>query len=243
MTVGTKKHVVVFPMQMWGHTRTMCTLVARMVKLRNVAVTFFTTCGFYDRVSAEIGRDFHPHEQHLQARIRLVALQEGAEVHDSRGVEAAFEDAWLKIVNDEPLVCAKTGTTFETHPGRPSAAILDMFVPNAFEVVRKRSAGAVKVYIWVPVATLSIPMSFGRDFEPQARAEAARRGVSFDSVCLEMYLSKSSDSDGIVRSPCTPPMYAYEAHPQSVCHYFAQSHHPYIWFEYSEFICPIFEAI
>ncbi len=52
----------------------------------------------------------------LHERHRLIALQEGAEVHDSRGVEAAFEDAWLKIVNDEPLVCAKTGTTFEHIP-------------------------------------------------------------------------------------------------------------------------------
>ncbi|KAI0706808.1 UDP-Glycosyltransferase/glycogen phosphorylase [Cerioporus squamosus] len=214
MAVDTKKHIVVFTMQMWGHARTMCTLIARMVKLRNVVVTFFTTCGFYDRVLAEIGRDFNPHEKHLEARIRVIALQEGAEVLDATSLEAAFEQAWVKVINDQPVVCAKTGTTFDAHPVRPSAAVLDMFVPHAFEVVRKLSAGNVKAYIWAPVAMVSVPMLFGRDFEPQARAEAARKGVSFDSVCLEMYLSKSSN-EGIVRTPCTPPMYTYEAHPQS----------------------------
>ena len=50
----------------------MCTLVARMVKLRNVGVTFFTISGFHDRVLAEIRRDFHPNEEHLASRIRRV---------------------------------------------------------------------------------------------------------------------------------------------------------------------------
>ena len=48
----------------------MCTLVARMVKLRNVGVTFFTISEFRDRVLAEIARDFLPTEEQLAARIR-----------------------------------------------------------------------------------------------------------------------------------------------------------------------------
>ncbi|RPD59822.1 UDP-Glycosyltransferase/glycogen phosphorylase [Lentinus tigrinus ALCF2SS1-6] len=212
MTVDTQKHVVVFPTQMWGHCRTMCTLVARMVKLRNVGVTFFTITGFYDRVQAEIARDFQPHEDHLAARIRVIALQDGTDVpHSGSGPDAAFEAAWVKIMNDQPLICAKTGTTHESPRVRPTAAVLDMFVPRAFDVVRKFSAGTVKVYLWVPVATISVPMAFGEDFEQRAQAEAERRGVSYDSVCLEIYLQMRGDP---VRTPCTPPMHHYEAHPQ-----------------------------
>lgn len=50
----------------------MCTLVARIVKLRPVTVTFFTVPSTYDRIQAEIGRDFRPEDQHLLSRIRQV---------------------------------------------------------------------------------------------------------------------------------------------------------------------------
>ena len=92
MTIHTGKHVVLFPVHCWGepgtfplrledlvlsvvssgHTRTMCTLAARFVKLRQVTVTFFTVPAFYDRVRAEIDREFLPGEEHLASRLRLV---------------------------------------------------------------------------------------------------------------------------------------------------------------------------
>ena len=56
----------------------MCTLVARIVKLRSVTVTFFVTSGFYDRVMAEISREFLTGEEHLSTRIRCeVSLKTG----------------------------------------------------------------------------------------------------------------------------------------------------------------------
>ncbi len=38
----------------------MCTLAARLVKLREATVTFFTVPSFYDNVQAEIAREFLP---------------------------------------------------------------------------------------------------------------------------------------------------------------------------------------
>ena len=63
-----------------GHTRTMCTLAARLVKLRPVTVTFFTVPSFFDRVRAEIDREFQPGEEHLASRLRSVdvTLNRGA---------------------------------------------------------------------------------------------------------------------------------------------------------------------
>ena len=53
-----------------GHTRTMCTLAARLVKLRQVTVTFFTVPAFYDRAQAEIAREFAQGEESVASRIR-----------------------------------------------------------------------------------------------------------------------------------------------------------------------------
>ena len=53
-----------------GHARTMCTLAARLVKLRPVTVTFFTVPAFYDRAEAEISREFTQGEDDAASRIR-----------------------------------------------------------------------------------------------------------------------------------------------------------------------------
>ena len=49
----------------------MCTLAARLVKLRPVAVTFFASNSYYDRIKAEVARDFLPGEEHFASRIRF----------------------------------------------------------------------------------------------------------------------------------------------------------------------------
>ena len=48
----------------------MCTLAARLVKLRPVTVTFFTVPTFYDRAEAEISREFTQGEDDAASRIR-----------------------------------------------------------------------------------------------------------------------------------------------------------------------------
>ena len=68
-----------------------------------------------------------------------------------------------------------------------------MFVPRALDAVRKLSAETVKVYLWVPVATLSMPMLFGEDFGERARAEAERTSVPYDSLCLEVRRCQFTD--------------------------------------------------
>ncbi|TBU40966.1 hypothetical protein BD309DRAFT_1021029 [Dichomitus squalens] len=185
MTITTGKHFVVFPMQMWGHTRTMCTLVARMAKLRNVTITFFIISGFYDRVMAEISREFLPGEEYLSARIRVVALQHNKSVAITKDVEAAFEAAYVKMCNGEPLTCAKTGKEIPVHPMRVSVAIIDMFIPDAFEAVRKHTPDTVKVFVWVPVATHSFFFYWAEDHVDSVEASAAQRGISFEEAARE----------------------------------------------------------
>ncbi len=50
----------------------MCTLVARIVKLRPVHVTFLTLPSLHARVQGEVARDFQPGEEHLASRIRYL---------------------------------------------------------------------------------------------------------------------------------------------------------------------------
>ena len=64
---------------------------------------------------------------YIMIAYRVIALQEGGYVRGI-GPDAAFEAAWVKMMNDQPLVCAKTGTTHEPPLVRPSVAILDVSI-------------------------------------------------------------------------------------------------------------------
>ncbi|TFK85643.1 glycosyltransferase family 1 protein [Polyporus arcularius HHB13444] len=198
MTIDTGTHVVMFPVHLWGHTRTLCTLAARLVKLRQLTVTFFTVPTFYARAQAEIAREFAQGEEILASRARLIALEESKGIFDTTVAEASFQIAWDKILGGQPLVCAQTGSQFDPHPVRPSAAVLDAFVGRAFDVVQK--SGNIKAYVWFPAATII----FGRFF-----------GSGPEESLAEVWVSTKGK---LRRDPFAPPMYDYEYHPQDFPH-------------------------
>ncbi|RPD61324.1 UDP-Glycosyltransferase/glycogen phosphorylase [Lentinus tigrinus ALCF2SS1-6] len=206
MTINSGKHVVMFPVHMWGHTRTLCTLAARLVKLGQVTVTFFTVPTFYDRSQAEIAREFAQGDDFPVSRLRLIALEESKEIHDTSGAEASFEIAWSKILGGQPLVCAKTGSQFEPVPVRPSAAVLDLFVRRAFDVVRKTDN--VKAYLWFPAATIGMGLVLGA-------VMAHSRDEETVETLPEIFTSTKGE---LIKGPFAPPMYDYEYHPQEFPH-------------------------
>ncbi|KAI0745748.1 UDP-Glycosyltransferase/glycogen phosphorylase [Earliella scabrosa] len=181
----------------------MCTFVARLAKLRPVIVTYFTAPSNYDRVKAEIARDFLPGEEDLL----VIALDEAGSksIYDTSVIEPAFEKAWVKMFNDEPLQCVKTGRIYE-----PVA----MFFRRSLETVIRLGPSNVKTYNWLPVTTLMFSSLglIGDDPEPFIRAQAESRGVPFDNVALELF---SAATGRVVDDQVNPPIYDWENHPQA----------------------------
>ncbi|RPD68622.1 UDP-Glycosyltransferase/glycogen phosphorylase [Lentinus tigrinus ALCF2SS1-7] len=211
MAANPAKHLVVFPMQMWGHTRSVCTLVARMVKMRPVTVTFFTAASVYERVKAEIARDFEPGQEVSTSHIRLVALESGTDPHDMKTIQVAFAAALEKLLADQPVVCVKTGTSYDPPAVRPSAVMVDSFLYFGFQAARKHR-DVVKVYAWFASSTSVFFGIFAQDLQSLAEEEAARRGVSFETAAFDLVTPLEGK---VIRTPCTPPMHDYEFHPQN----------------------------
>ncbi|KAL1942131.1 hypothetical protein VTO73DRAFT_6661 [Trametes versicolor] len=211
MSAPPYKHLVVFSTHFWGHSRPMCTLVARIVKLRPILITFLTVHSVHSRAVAELARDFQPGEEHLVNRIRVVALDEGTEADETSGAPGVFKAAWDRLCNDQALTCAKTGTRFEALPVRPGVALLDSFAVDAHDIVREISGDTVKVYTWFPLSTNAFYHAFSEDKYPQARAEAARTGRPVLDVAYEMMWRTSG---ALMHSPCFPTIHDYEMHPQ-----------------------------
>ncbi|KAI9067516.1 glycosyltransferase family 1 protein [Trametes sanguinea] len=218
MSVKDAKHIVLVPMIMWGHTRPMCTLAARLVKLRNVIVTMFMSGAFAERVRAEIVKDFEPGEEALLARITLVPLHQSNSPFDSASYEADFLDVWAQFMGGRPLGgYAVDGTPRIVDPSekdRLSGAIVDMFAIRAFrELHGLKERLGMKVFTLFPAAASCLFFWFGEDRVKEAEELAARTNVSFNAAAHELLIVSKGE---LVKSPCLPLMYDYEYHPQSV---------------------------
>ncbi|KAI0823685.1 UDP-Glycosyltransferase/glycogen phosphorylase [Trametes gibbosa] len=211
------KHLVIVPFQGWGHIRPICTLAARIAKLRpSVTITFFTVVMFFDLARAEISRSFEEGDE-AATRVRIIALPQHENPMISAVYEDAFGGAWTKIVAKEPITCAKTGTVHEPLDVIPKQVILDFFAPRTHAFIRG-AAPDVKIHTWYPSAAYSGFYLFGPeslggrgDLLPKAAEEAAATGKPFDVAAAEIF---SKIEGKVIRVPGLPPMYDYEYHPQ-----------------------------
>ncbi|KAH9901483.1 UDP-Glycosyltransferase/glycogen phosphorylase [Cubamyces lactineus] len=216
MTISTQKHIVAFPFQAWGHCRPLITLAARIVKLRSAHVTFLTTNMVYDKVQAELARNFEPGEEVYASRVRVISIDEG-QLLTSDAIHASFRTTWAKLIAGEELKCAKAGITYSALP-KPQAAIVDFFAVVPTATIRELSADTVKVYSWYPGSTLAIFYLFGPEklggkgnISAKAEIEAKRTGRPYEEIVREWCFVPKGE---IVRVPAMPPMYDYEYHPQ-----------------------------
>ncbi|CDO75271.1 Glycosyltransferase Family 1 protein [Trametes cinnabarina] len=223
MTVENAKHIVLVPMIMWdvnyaGHARPMCTLATRLVKLRNVVITMFMSAAFYERVQAEIVKDFDPEEAALLSKITLVPLKQSNSPFDSASYEADFLDTWARFMQGQPL----SGYTADRTPrvidssekDSLSGAIIDMFAVHAFkELNGVKDSLHMKVFIFYPAAASALIYWFGEDRIARAEELAARKGVSFHEAAHELWVVSKG---ALVNSECLPTMYDYEYRPQDI---------------------------
>ncbi|KAJ8455277.1 hypothetical protein ONZ51_g12539 [Trametes cubensis] len=218
MESETCKHILLVPMIMWGHTRPMCTLAARLVKLHpDVAVTIFVSIGFYERARAEIMRDFRSEDVHLMSKMTIVRLEQTSSPWDAAAYEADFLATWTKFLDGQSLngyaVDGKPRQVASTEKDKLSAAVIDMFAIRTFDAFQSyKEALKIKVYTWFPSAISSMFCYFIEDYIPRAHELAARKGVSFDVAAHELMFVPNGR---LLQTPCLPPMYDYEYHPQA----------------------------
>ncbi|KAI0333570.1 UDP-Glycosyltransferase/glycogen phosphorylase [Cubamyces sp. BRFM 1775] len=210
MTISTQRHIVAFPFQAWGHCRPLITLAARFVKLRPVYVTFLTTNQVYEKVQAELARNFESGEE------AVISIDEG-QFLTSDATNAGFKTTWAKLIVGEELVCAKAGITYSALP-KPQAAIVDFFGVVTVATIKELSGDTVKVYSWHPGSTFAAFYLFGPeklggkgDVGTKAEIEAKRTGRPYEEVVKELFFTPKGE---VVKVPGLPPMYDYEYHPQ-----------------------------
>ncbi|KAI0820409.1 UDP-Glycosyltransferase/glycogen phosphorylase [Trametes gibbosa] len=220
------KHAMLFAAHVWGHTRPMCTLAARLVRLRPATtVTFFAASKFHDRIQVEIAREFGPRldpaADPLVRNIRLVLLDAGNDVVVPAVLEASFLSAWEGLLAGRPITYTSVdGAQAEWRLADlpPNVVVIDVFTLSVFETFFERRGEwklpvPLKLYSWLPVATSWALLYWRQDQIPRVTALAAEKGISFREAAYEFFMAPKGN---VLESPCLPPVYDYECHPQAM---------------------------
>ncbi|KAH9858609.1 UDP-Glycosyltransferase/glycogen phosphorylase [Lenzites betulinus] len=212
-----QKHVVAFPYQAWGHTRSLVHLIAHLVKLRDIRVTFISTDAFYDRTVTELARGFVAGQEEYAQRVRVVSVGP-VEWSHFRQLDEGFIGLWVQLVAGEAIVCKKTGTRFDPLP-KPDAIIIECLAVKPIHAVKELVGDSIKIYAWMSGST-SILFHFlgpkrapgGGSLVEAIEAEVQRTGRPAQDVAADMaYFPKGE----LITAPGLPPMHDYEYHPQN----------------------------
>ncbi|OSD03897.1 glycosyltransferase family 1 protein [Trametes coccinea BRFM310] len=211
-----EKHVVALAYQAWGHTRPLVQLSARLVKMRSLHVTFFTTNAFFDKVLVELARSFELGEEAYASRVRVISLGESV-LLSGEAVDEGFRRACVKLVAGQELQCVKTGKVHAALPP-PRAAIIDFFAVNPIAAIKEASKNSVKVYAWYSAMTTSafthiVSDEYGGPGNIRLKAEAVAKqtGKPFTEAVVDLLFVPKGR---VLDIPGLPPLSDYEMAPQ-----------------------------
>ncbi|OCH87260.1 UDP-Glycosyltransferase/glycogen phosphorylase [Obba rivulosa] len=203
----------------WGHTRPLCNLSSRILKIKPVYITFFVMHHLSDRVRADLQRNFAANEEHLLKLIRSVRFlhftnmahtwlwsarvvglrYNGSDPIDTRETDVHSEEAYPKLAAEEPVTCMHTNAQFDAISA-PDVAFADFYALSPLRTVRNLSKKPTK-------------MGGKADLCPKVKEEVAKTGRDLNEVAVQII----HGVDGkVVRVPGIPPMYDYECVPQEM---------------------------
>ncbi|KAL1948024.1 hypothetical protein VTO73DRAFT_12099 [Trametes versicolor] len=222
MNVLGPKHIILFTVHVWGHTRPMSTLAARLVQLGSITVTFFVAAKLFERVKAEIARDVETDAQHDRlANIQFVVIEQGDNPFDPEVLEQSLMSIWSELLDGRAVTYAAMNGTkaqWELSTLPPDVIVIDIFGAGLFRTFHEQRRSwtlprPLKIYSWLPVTTSCALVLWRQNVIPIAEAMVAREGMTFDEAAHDLMWTPSGK---VITTPCLPPLYDYELHPQAM---------------------------
>lgn len=212
-------HIVAFTLPFWGHTKPLCALLAKIIRVKQINITLFAAENMHEKAVQEVDRQFNlEEEKSLRDWIRIAALPrlEDPFIHDE--LQIAFIAQYKKLWAGESIAVSYESNKFYEAVVPPQLVILDFFCYKSMVGIRGISGSSVPVYAWQSCASASLlflsgPEEFGGygDLaEKIEKIEAEDDETREEKIC-EIY---RKDMGNLVKLPGIPPMYDYEYRPQ-----------------------------
>ncbi|OSD00573.1 glycosyltransferase family 1 protein [Trametes coccinea BRFM310] len=198
-SIQPSEHILVVPLQLWGHIHPLCILAARMIRMRpTLTLTICVAFKSYARAKTELIQAFESDQVEDLSRIRLISMNEGEDALEPAPVVRHFLEIWNSLRNGQAV-------PVESLDGRDGIVLDVRSTPlNAVLIDKERESSPEQLHLnlftWLPVASNCIPPHFRKDRLPIAQAMVEHEHISF--------------MDAAYSCACMPPMYDYELSPQ-----------------------------
>ncbi|PAV19567.1 UDP-Glycosyltransferase glycogen phosphorylase [Pyrrhoderma noxium] len=219
--IKASKHIVALLLPFWGHTKPMCSLLAKLVRVEHVYATVFVDESIYDKTSKETDKRFDlSKEQHLRNLIRIVSLTGSKDPFEWIPLQVAFIEQYRRLYASEPVPIAPgSDEKFEAIVA-PQLVLLDFFAYHSLKGVRSISGKNVPIYAWQTGAAAAVLYMFGPehlgglgDLVEKLEKIEAEDEETRDKEILKIYRRNSGK---LTKVPGLPPMYDYEFSPQLI---------------------------
>lgn len=219
--VSTQRLHVVFAAYLgWGHVRPLCALAAKLVKLRDVDVTFLTSRKMHDKSVKGIARNLDDNHDALRSRVRVVALlAHDANPFDTDIIGKSFEEQLQKLLSGQPAFCAEMQAEVAALEP-PNALIVDLYGCQFFRMAREASR-SLKLIVSLPTSLFSIYYLTGpydADLRSVLRSRVeelmTKTGKTTIEAANEIVFGDSSDK--LIQVPGLPTVHDYENFPQQL---------------------------
>ncbi|KAH8110135.1 UDP-Glycosyltransferase/glycogen phosphorylase [Phellopilus nigrolimitatus] len=212
-------HVVAFTIAAWGHAKSACALLAKVVRFRPVNATLFVPLSLFEKTIEELDTQFLlGSENSLRRLIRVVGLESDPVMSGFSLLTAKFLEGYKTLVAGEPI---------QIHPGSvmvydsiksPELVILDFFAYDALKGIREVSGKDVPVYAFESGAAAGCIYLFG----PEELGGGGDLLAKLAAIPHKDEKAVNDEAERIFRRadgelltiPGIPPMYDYEYSPQ-----------------------------
>ncbi|KAI0355981.1 UDP-Glycosyltransferase/glycogen phosphorylase [Trametes cingulata] len=215
-------HIVLLGNGPWADAKQLCIFATRIVKLRPVYVTIFTTEAFLERARREVSSELACENGAARANyLRIIALPSERHRHFvDPAFEAAFAKAYRQLLAGEAIQCIATGERFSRLP-LPKAIITHKnSTLEALRRLKAESSAPVKLFLWYAHVPSTLFFFHGPaerggigDVRAKVQAEAQRRGAPAEEVLEEIVSFLNST---LIRIPGYEPIYSHEVQPQEL---------------------------
>lgn len=210
-------HIITLTILAWGHAKSVCALIGKVVRYRDVYATVFVGVPFFERANKEVDAQFSEEEGHLRKRIRIVGIYAGESSFELDTLSNSFLTEYKKLLASEPIPILPDSTMLCDPIGPPKLLVLDYFLPMTLNGVRSISGKDVLIYTRAASAG-GILFMFG----PEDLGGNGDLAEKIKRISTEDEKERSKEADKLYRR-CygnlihlagRPPMYDYEHVPQ-----------------------------
>ncbi|KAL5523192.1 hypothetical protein ACEPAF_1459 [Sanghuangporus sanghuang] len=207
--LASRGHVISLNMPTWGHTKSACALLQKIVRQQPVYATLYTAALLFEKVVKELDSQFLPGtEDGLRNLIRVVAIETSANPFDLTPPNEGFINEYRKLLD--------TAKESDTEPGPPQLILLDFFLYGTLMKIREVSGDTIPIYALVSGSIATALSFFGTDGRFPQLVEELEAIPKTDRAVYAAEVTKiyTRTEGKIKKLPGIPPMYDHELMPQ-----------------------------